>query len=374
MHKNDFLELVDKFNRGECSDTEKSLLFEFCERAQVKDLMSVWDLSEEEKSKIRLLRRIITTVDGYQHAQERKVKWRNFASYAAIFIGLISVGFLYLYVTSNKSMVIPDDAITLELEDGTIKVIEENGIVKVLDKKGNTIGQQQGDQLVYNDVDSQELAYNTLTVPFGKRFELRLSDGTMAHLNAGSSVRFPIQFLEGMDRQVFVSGEAYLDVAKDSLHPFIVNADKLNVRVLGTRFNVHAYQEDGISEIVLVEGSVGLYEKDELFDKDRATMLTPGYKASFRKNNGEIEVKPAITSIYTAWRKGELVFRNMTFENILKKLERHYDVTITNENKNLTGKEFNASFKAVPLEKVLKSMSEVYDLRYSIENDKITIQ
>jgi len=374
MYKKDFLELADKFNRGKCSDKEISLLFEFCERAQVKDLMSGWDLSEEEESKIRLLRRIITTVDNYRHTQERKIKWRKFASVAAIFIGLISVGLLYYQIASNKNIVIPDDTITLELEDGTIKVIEKNGVAKVLDKKGNTVGQQQGNQLVYNNTDSQELAYNTLIIPYGKRFKLQLSDGTKAHLNAGSSLRFPIQFLEGMDRQVFVSGEAYLDVAKDTLHPFIVNADKLNVRVLGTQFNVHAYPEDGISEIVLVEGSVGLYDKDELFDKDEATMLTPGHKASFRKNNGKIQIKPAITSIHRAWLKGELVFRNMAFENILKKLERHYNVTIMNENQNLTGKKFNASFKSVPLEKVLKSMSEVYNLKYSIKNDKITIK
>ncbi|WP_420603088.1 FecR family protein [Flagellimonas sp.] len=186
--------------------------------------------------------------------------------------------------------------------------------------------------------------YNTLTVPYGKTFELLLSDGTKAHLNAGSSLKYPVQFLNGMERKVFVSGEVFLNVEKDKDHPFVVGADDLNVRVLGTQFNVHVYPEDEVAEVVLVEGAVALYPENEAYHTDTSTRLEPGFKASFDKTDKKIETEAVMTDIYTSWMHGELVFRNMSFNNILKKLERQYNVNIINNNEGLSSEKFNASF------------------------------
>lgn len=376
MTKKEFFDLIQKYNQGKCSKKEKNLLLEYCAKVQIDDISTSWNISKEEKIRIRVLQNIHQAIREESNQKIRINKFRKASRIAAVFIGLVTLGYFYLHhIAQSETLVIPKNAITLQLEDGTTQIIKENDTTAVFNKNGNLVGQQNGNQLVYNDTSSVEkLVYNTLTVPYGKRFELLLSDGTKVHLNAGSSLRYPVKFLNGLERKVFISGEAYLDVTKDTEHPFIVNAENMNVRVLGTQFNVHAYPEDKVSEVVLVEGSVGLYGNKEIFDIESTTKLTPGHKASFTKSDADIKIKPAITSVYTAWRNGELVFRNMTFQNILKKLERQYDVTIINKNKNLSNREFNASFRDVPLEKVLEGMRNIYGLSYTIEDKKITIQ
>ena len=146
-------------------------------------------------------------------------KYASKLAYAAMFLILLTSGyFLYFNEANENSFTIPDNAITLQLEDGTVKIIEEDGSSKVLDKSGKFVGQQRGSQLVYTKQVStsvEEVIFNTLTVPYGKKFNLLLSDGTKVTLNSGSSLKYPVQFLEGAQREVFITGEAYLDVAKD---------------------------------------------------------------------------------------------------------------------------------------------------------------
>ena len=262
------------------------------------------------------------------------------------------------------------------MEDGSVKIIEENSSVTLTNSKGAVLGQQKGNEIVYSDAEvGDELVYNTLKVPFGKRFELSLSDGTKAYLNAGSSLKYPVKFLRGQDRNVYITGEAFLEVAKDSLRPFIVNTEKMNVRVLGTKFNVSSYPEDDNSEVVLVEGAVSLYKANVDYDPSREVLLRPGYKGSFSKKSNEISKDSVITSLYTSWMKGELIFRNMSFSNIIKKLERHYNVAIVNNNTALGAKKFNANFGEASLEKVLQELKANYGVEYTINGlGDITIQ
>ena len=134
------------------------------------------------------------------------------------------------------------ESITIQLEDGNTQIINENRTSQLIDKNGNVLGQQSGNQLVYNsDVKNDVLVYNTLTVPYGKQFELQLSDGTNVHLNAGTSLKYPVKFVKGKNREVFLNGEAFFNVAKEVNHPFIVNANEIDVRVLGTQFNISSY-------------------------------------------------------------------------------------------------------------------------------------
>ncbi|MEO1010426.1 MAG: FecR domain-containing protein [Bacteroidota bacterium] len=375
MTKKEFFDLVKKYENGACTKDEEKLLFQYCEEVQTKDFATTWNLTEKEEAGIRLLQRIVDSMAKTTNNPVRRPNFNRFWWAAAIFTGLLVTGYLYFQRISTNTIEIPQDAITLELEDGTIEILKEDGTTKVVDKSGKVVGQQNGNQLVYsNTEDSWELAYNTLWVPYGKRFELQLSDGTRVHLNAGSSLKYPVQFLEGKKRNVTVSGEAYLEVAKDTAHPFIVQADNLNVRVLGTQFNVHAYPEDEVSEIVLVEGSVGLYNDTETFEEGNSTLLEPGFRARFDKTDKGITQTRVPTDVYTSWRTGELVFRNMPFENILKKLERHYNVTIINNNVELSREKFNASFGKVPMERVFENLRKYHGIDSKIEGNVITIE
>ncbi|MEO8255562.1 MAG: FecR family protein, partial [Flavobacterium sp.] len=191
--------------------------------------------------------------------------------------------------------------------------------------------------------------------------------------NSGTTLKYPVKFIAGANRQVFLDGEAFFDVAKDKKHPFVVNANKLNVRVLGTHFNVSSYPEDDMTDVVLVEGSVGMYSSSEEFNADKNTILKPNFKGSFNKNNNHIDTKEVNTDMYTAWINGGLVFRDISFKNICKKLERQYDVTIVVKNQKLANEKFNASFSDKPIEKILSYFDAVYGIDYTRKNNVITI-
>ena len=296
--------------------------------------------------------------------------------YAAMAILFLGIGYVYQqkYFANEPELIITDENITLQLENGNIEIINDDGSSQVVDAQGNVVGTQNGTQLVYsNEVEKEALVYNTLTVPYGKRFEVQLSDGTHVNLNAGTSLKYPVKFIKGEDRRVFLDGEAYFNVAKDANHPFVVNADMVNVRVLGTQFNISSYPEDENINTVLVEGSVSVYKKEEAYHINTATNLKPGFKATWQKKENQITVEEADTEMYTAWIDGRVIFRRVTFENIIKKLERHYNVVIINNNQSLNNVEFGASFDIETIEQVFETLNANYDIDYTIENNQIII-
>lgn len=375
MTKKEFDDLLLKFENNDCTIGEKNLLFQFYDDLQKEDKMALWNLSEKEEIRIRLLRRINNSIRTSEEKQTPKINWKKYQAIAAVFICIITAGYLFFQLPKAPSDILPKDAITLQLEDGTIQILEKDGSVKIENKNGHIVGQQNGDQLIYNkNSSSKKLSYNTLNIPNGKTFQLRLSDGTTVHLNAGSSLKYPVQFLKDGERKVFITGEAFLSVSKDPKHPFIVNANNLNVRVLGTKFNVSAYPEDITTDIVLVEGSVGLYPKNEVFDVTKSDLLKPGFKGSYNKQTKKIRKDTVITSVYTSWLTGDLVFRNMTFDNILKKLERHYNITIINNNKKLGNKIFNANFRKTSHKEVFQKLKVNYGIEYEMHGTTIIIK
>ena len=276
------------------------------------------------------------------------------------------------------------NAITLTLGDGNIKVISENGEEKILDKKGKVLGAQKGNQITYSNISGdveeisiETLVYNELSVPYGKLFDLELSDGTLVKLNAGSSIKYPVKFIKGLKRKVFLKGEAYFEVAKDKAHPFIVNTNDVNVEVLGTAFNMSYYPEDIDISTVLVEGSVKLYEDTKLNTSKNATMLTPGHKAAWNKENKTMSVHKVDTQLYTAWKDGVLLFKKSSYNNIIKKLERHYDVVIENHYPFLASQVYTATFRGQEetIEDVLEAFKEDTPFKYIKvnNNNKIII-
>jgi len=342
----------------------------------IEDLMSE---SNTEKTKKAILEKI--------KKDKRSVvtlRITKFLKYAAVLILLVGLGYVYEQgffsdrFDNSIDIASPNaDKIILEHEDGNLEVLSERAVVDIVNSEGEVIGKQEGNRLTYNDsnygltTDSEELVYNQLNVPYGKRFELELSDGTIAHLNAGSSLKYPVRFLKEGKREVFLVGEIFLDVAKDTNRPFTIRtSDNLDVHVLGTRFNVSNYPEDTTTEVVLVKGSVGLQVNDE----SSAIMLEPGFKGSFDKQDKNITTTPVITGIYTSWVKGELVFRGMSLENILKKLERHYNVAITNQNLEFSQKKFNANFGNEPIETVLDYFKNIYGIDYTIDDKNVTLK
>lgn len=294
-----------------------------------------------------------------------------FVLMVGLFLGYHN-GFFNINQTSGHDPnILPAENVILTLDDGSVKVMSENGHLKIIGAKGKLIGAQNGNHLNYQNTEmSEELVYNTLTVPYGKRFDVLLSDGSQVKLNSGSSIQYPVQFIEGKTRKVFLKGEAYFDIAKDKDHPFIVNVNDINVQVLGTQFNISYYPEDAHINTVLVEGSVKLYNSDTNED---SIVLTPGHLAAWNKTTREMSVKKVDTHIYTAWKDGTLLFRNASFKNIRMKLERHFNIVIDNNYPLLEEQIYTASFTNENLVEIMEAFKEDTPFKYQIDDDKISI-
>ena len=306
----------------------------------------------------------------------RRFNSRNLLKYAAAAVLLVALGYLFVEDSTNQQpkIVIDKNQITLELDNGHIEVISEDGQRKIIDSEGNEVGSQQGNQLSYKESSEQATPqYNQLNIPNGKQFELALSDGTIVTLNSGSSIKYPVQFISDQSREVTLIGEAYFKVAKDTNNPFIVNVNDLKVRVLGTEFNLSAYPEDSDITTVLVEGLVGLYNQST-YDQQTATLIEPGSKGVYNQSKGDFSVNEVDTNLYTSWKNGRFVFRHEQFKNIIKKLERAYNITIINNNKELGEQYYNASFDMEEeMEQIFISFTKSYSFTYTIDQNKITI-
>ena len=316
--------------------------------------------------------------------KDRSVFYKNrtvaIMRYAAIAILFLMLGILaknYFFSPIDDSAIVPrHDAITLKLSNGEVEVISEEGPSKIIKANGTIVGKLHGKQLVYQ-ADGGELAgtLNTLSVPNGKRFNVVLSDGTRVHLNSGSSITYPVEFKKDTVRHVSLIGEGYFEVAHDDERLFIVNTFGLDVRVYGTQFNISSYPEDDDTVVALVEGSLSLVEQTKNESGKGEFYLEPGFKGSFNRSNKNITREKINTAIYTSWMTGNLVLRNETFENIIRKLERHYNVTIINNNEKLGGERFNATIETEQetIEQVFRYFKKVYNVEYSIVENKIVI-
>jgi hypothetical protein len=312
--------------------------------------------------------------------------YRQVLKIAAIFI----VGFSLFYVIKNDTFyfnqennsvvatpVIDENAITLTLDNGVVETIEESGAIRITNAQGNVIGKQEGNTLIYNNkskTSEKTIAYNTLTVPYGTLFDIAMPDGTKIKLNAGSTITYPTNYIVGKNREVTLIGEAFFDVKKDPKSPFILTMnDDVGVRVLGTKFNASSYPEDDKINTVLVEGAVSIYKANDNSAQNVESVLKPNEIASWDKSSKNLNIEETDIDIHTAWMSGRIRFRHLEFKNIIKKLERKYDVEIYCIDEALNNETFTASFDIEPIEDVLEAFHKNHGLSYTIKNDIITI-
>ncbi|WP_268224632.1 FecR family protein [Sinomicrobium oceani] len=376
--------LLEKYVEGKCSAEEIAEVIayfksegnhdEFPDVSFVTSTSGAVPRLDAGKNEL-IFRQVLAEAGTIERRRAKRRSHRKYMVIAATLLIVISCGSVFLKNYLLPVGTIPEAAneITLELGDGKVRVIETASSGQVRNASGKVVGQQENNRISYSEKKSNtgETVYNTIRVPYGKRFDVKLSDGTVVYLNSGTSLKYPEYFPERGKRKVELTGEAFFEVAEDKERPFIVHTEGVNVKVFGTRFNVMAYPEDNLADVVLVEGSVGMYEGR--YVEEQATILTPGHKGSFSKSDKETDVSLVETSVYTSWIAGGLVFRHMTFENMMKKLERQYGVQITIKNKTLAGEEFSASFEREPIEEVLEYFRITYGVRYETEGQHIII-
>ena len=222
------------------------------------------------------------------------------------------------------------------------------------------------------DIDRQsekikeEIEYSQLRVPYGKRAFLKLSDGTSLWINSGTTVVYPSTFAKNK-REIYVEGEIFADVSHDQNRPFIVSTSKIDVQVLGTIFNVSAYEDDKQTNVVLVDGAIKVKPKN-----GKTTLINPNQLFTY---TGEAStLKDVDVENYISWRDGKYIFHNEPIENILLRLSRYYNVTMVLPS-SASGITCSGKLELKEdLNRLLNGLTEITSMSYAHKDNKYRIR
>jgi ferric-dicitrate binding protein FerR (iron transport regulator) len=390
--KNVFVVLVRKYLDNKASKKEITFIEQyydhFGKEEDVTKMLSPTELTNlENEIKGNIDVRIIKAENqkGFIRSITTFQRWAA----AAIILVMVSAG-VYLMNTHSsekypialndqsgryKNDVAPGgDKAILILGDGS-RVILDN-------TKNGTIGNQGNSRVL--KIDAGKLAYNmqaggknipkvipfnTVSTPRGGQFQIELPDGSTVWLNATSSLRFPTAFIKGKERKVELTGEAYFEVTKNETMPFKVIVNKMEVQVLGTHFNVMAYNNEHDIKTTLLEGSV----KINSTVNNKSIVIKPGQQASLDNSNSEINVSQNVDiDLVVAWKNGYTAFKSADITTIMRQVERWYDVDVNYEGtipvRTFTGKiSRNANLSE------LLRLLEVSKIHFTIDGRKITV-
>ena len=210
--------------------------------------------------------------------------------------------------------------------------------------------------------------YSTLSVPKGGEYRIVLSDGSKVWLNSDSRLRFPSPF-SGDKRTVFLEGEAYFEVAKNAQIPFVVTTSAgIDVKVLGTKFNVASYENDEQVTTTLAEGSV------EVGDEKGSVRLKPEEQALFCKGDRSLRVQKVDVGMYLAWKDGKFIFEEQSLEQIMKQLQRWYEMSVFYTNEEVKQYTFSGDLKKYDdFDKIIRMLEEVSGIKISIKENCVVI-
>ena len=313
-----------------------------------------------------------------KYQQRRKRRFLiNMARVAAVALPFVIA--LVLYVGLNREeeqMVRP--SLASNILPGTSKAVLTlaNGQMIPLGKEATdstiiTDGTQisaSGSGVTYaSGVESESVVYNKLEIPRGGEFCLTLSDGTRVWLNSETSIQYPVAF-GAKERRVFVQGEAYFEVAKDEGKPFHVLAKGVDIKVLGTSFNVMSYDDEFASSVTLLSGKV------ETTSGHDTVRLSPGEQVSITSDN-RMTVQKTDINVVVSWMDGKFGFSNERLDVIMRKICRWYDVEVLYAVPGIRERRFTgAPASNMPLKELLEALSTTTNLQFSLQDGVITIK
>jgi len=258
------------------------------------------------------------------------------------------------------------DKATLTLADGSTVVLDDakNG---TLAQQGSSKVIKVGGKLMYDPANnnSKEIVYNTISTPNGGQYQLELPDGSLVWLNATSSIHFPTSFA-GKERRVEITGEAYFEIAKNRDMPFVVSVNGAEVQVVGTHFNVNAYNDEDNVKTTLLEGSV------KFVNDGNISILKPGQQAQLTNERTTKVVSNVDVDEVIAWKNGMFDFENAGIETVMRQLSRWYDVEIEYQGK--TDDLFIAEMRRnIKLSDALKALELTGKVKFDIQGKKIIV-
>lgn len=285
-------------------------------------------LSDGEKKELAL--KILKQIElkDKQSRKGRVVKlMMRYAAVAIVFL-LIGAGLSHYFYNQAERFSELTAPVNPNLQIPTL-ILDDKEEIALNPGESNLQYSEKGEITVDNkqitkEEPREEVKTNTLVIPYGNRSNITLADGTKVWLNAGSRLIYPSRFVD-REREVFLVGEAYFDVAKNAEQPFVVRTPDIEVEVLGTQFNISAYPEENVVQTVLTEGSIELgWTNSSIFDQ--RMKVVPGQLVVANKAEKETKVYTVNTNYYTSWKEGYLTFSNSDLNRVVKKLERYYNI------------------------------------------------
>lgn len=223
-----------------------------------------------------------------------------------------------------------------------------------------------------NFADQQFIEIKKAFNPEGRKSRIALPDGSMVNLNAESTLLFPAEFNDSL-RIVELKGEAFFDVVENKNKPFIVKTNDIETRVLGTTFNVRAFEDEKEINVALVSGKVRVTAPGKTTTQNKNHILLPGEKLTYNKSEASYVKSPFDITEETGWKDEILVFKNTDFKDFITLLERWYGVEINVTNAPEKKWSVNGRFKNESLEEVLIGVQFTYEIEYEIENKIVTL-
>ena len=211
--------------------------------------------------------------------------------------------------------------VQLVLSDGTTVPISESNMSIIRDSAGTVIRQEEGhlDYSRNKALPDSTPIFNEIITANGMEYMMTLSDGSRIFLNAGSKLRFPVKFT-GKQRAIEFEGEGYFEVSRDPARPFIVRTGGMEVTVLGTAFNLRAYGDEATIATTLVEGRV------QVSNGEQSYRIAPGEQSVYERETRAITTRQVDVTLYTAWHRNEIKFKDMPLEDVMRDLARWYDI------------------------------------------------
>jgi transmembrane sensor len=370
MKNDEVLILLEKYNEGLCTTEERAAVETWYNAYAIKNNTEAIDEDLEQEMSV-----IWQNIRGNK-AQVSSVR-SNFSHWFAIAATIVVLLTGLLLFTHNpkdlpQNVSLRAKAIkpgvygaTLTLANGKRIKLKEVAQGQLADEAGIRIVKTADGEIAYqeNDAKNESNHINTLSTSRGETYLVVLPDQSKVWMNAASSLTYTTNLVKDGLRMVELSGEAYFEIAKDKRHPFIVTTKNQQVKVLGTHFNINAYDDEPAVKTTLLEGSVEI---------NKHLILKPNEQAILGDKN--IKVIPVIAESFIDWQQGVFNFEDEDLQSIMRKIARWYDVDVMYSGTNNDMQTFSGSLsRSTDIQKVLQNLSEISSLKFKVQNRTITV-